>query len=41
VILEEAGVSLDRLQAMLSGLPVAEQQAGNQSAMEGLIHEMF
>jgi ATP-dependent Clp protease ATP-binding subunit ClpC len=41
VILAEAGVSLGRLQATLSGLPVAEQQAGNQSAMEGLIHEMF
>ncbi len=41
VILEEVGVSLDRLEAMVSGLPVAEQQAGNSLVMEGLLSEMF
>ncbi len=41
VILEEAGLSLDRLEAVLSGLPVAEQQAGNSLALEGLLSEMF
>lgn len=41
VILEEAGVCLDRLQAMLPGLPVAEQQAGNPMAMEDLRDELF
>ena len=40
-ILEEAGISLDRLQAVLSGLPVAEEQAGNQSALEDLRNELF
>jgi ATP-dependent Clp protease ATP-binding subunit ClpC len=41
VILEEVGLPLDRLQAMLSGLPVAEQQAGNSLVMEDLLPEMF
>jgi|SRR5579859_3464463 len=40
-ILEEAGISLGRLQAMLSGLPVAEEQAGEQSALEDLRSELF
>jgi ATP-dependent Clp protease ATP-binding subunit ClpA len=39
--LEDAGVSLDRLQAMLSGLPQKEQQTGNSSAMQDLLPEMF
>jgi ATP-dependent Clp protease ATP-binding subunit ClpC len=41
VILDEAGVSLDRLQAMLSGLPVAEQQAGNPSPIRDLLSDML
>lgn len=41
LILEEAGVSRDRLEAMLSGLPVNEQQAGNQLALESLRNELF
>jgi len=41
VTLKEAGISLDRLQAMLSGLPQKEQQAGNSSAMQDLLPEMF
>lgn len=41
VTLKEAGISLDRLQAMLSGLPQKEQQAGNSSAMQDLLPEIF
>jgi ATP-dependent Clp protease ATP-binding subunit ClpC len=41
VILEEAGVSLDRLQATLPGLPVAEQQEGNPEALQDLRDELF
>jgi ATP-dependent Clp protease ATP-binding subunit ClpA len=41
VILEEAGVSLDRLQATLPGLPVAEQQEGHPEALQGLRDELF
>jgi ATP-dependent Clp protease ATP-binding subunit ClpA len=41
VMLEEVGLSLDRLEAMLRGLPVAEQQSGNALAMESLLPEMF
>jgi ATP-dependent Clp protease ATP-binding subunit ClpA len=40
-ILEEAGISLDRLQAMVCGLPLAEEQAGNQSALEDLLNELY
>jgi ATP-dependent Clp protease ATP-binding subunit ClpA len=41
VALEEVGLSQDRLEAMLPGLPVAEQQAGNSLVMEDLLPEMF
>jgi ATP-dependent Clp protease ATP-binding subunit ClpA len=41
VILNEAGVSLDRLHAMLSGLPVPEQQAGDPLAMQYLSNELI
>lgn len=41
VILEQAGISLDRLQAMLPGLPVAELQAGNPEALQDLHNELF
>ncbi len=41
VILKEAGVLLDQLEATLSGLSGADQQEGNQLALEGLLPEMF
>jgi len=40
VILNKAGVSLDRLQAMLPGLPVGEQ-TGNPVALQDLRDELF
>jgi ATP-dependent Clp protease ATP-binding subunit ClpC len=40
VILNEAGVSLERLQAMLPGLPVGEQ-TGNPVALQDLRDELF
>jgi ATP-dependent Clp protease ATP-binding subunit ClpA len=39
LILNEAGVSLDRLRTMLSGLPVSVQQAGNSLVPEDLLNE--
>jgi pimeloyl-ACP methyl ester carboxylesterase len=41
VTLKEVGLSVDRLEAMLPGLPVAQQHSGNSLAMEGLLPEMF
>jgi ATP-dependent Clp protease ATP-binding subunit ClpC len=41
LILEQAGLSLDRLQAMLPGLPAAEQEPENPLALQDLREELF